>query len=135
VHSAKEIHKPITWTELVGSSTQKEADKVKKIFEFSELNPFECQVILLILSAMYSISQKHKLKAKTPELTYTLFIYIHASFYLLPSYKKMTGPKSLLVLPLCRMDLPGPTNSVGTMTDYSVDSWDYSTCAARHLLA
>jgi hypothetical protein len=35
----------------------------------------------------------------------------------------------------CRMDLPGPTTSVGTRTDYSVGPWDYPTCAARHLLA
>jgi hypothetical protein len=35
----------------------------------------------------------------------------------------------------CRMDLPGPTTSVGTRTDYSVGPWDYSTCAVRHLLA
>jgi hypothetical protein len=35
----------------------------------------------------------------------------------------------------CRMDLPGPTTSVGIRTDYSVDPWDYPTCAARHLLA
>jgi hypothetical protein len=33
------------------------------------------------------------------------------------------------------MDLPGPTISVGTRTDYSVGPWDYSTCAARHLMA
>jgi hypothetical protein len=49
VHSAKEIHNPITWTELAGSSTQKEAAEAKKISEFSDLNPFECQVILLFL--------------------------------------------------------------------------------------
>jgi hypothetical protein len=36
---------------------------------------------------------------------------------------------------VCRMDLPGPTTSVGTRTDYSVGPWDYSTCTARHLLA
>jgi hypothetical protein len=35
----------------------------------------------------------------------------------------------------CRMDLPGPITSMGTRTDYSVGPWDYSTCAARHLLA
>jgi hypothetical protein len=35
----------------------------------------------------------------------------------------------------CRMDLPRPTTSVGTRTDYSVGPWDYSTCAARYLLA
>jgi hypothetical protein len=35
----------------------------------------------------------------------------------------------------CRMDLPGPTTSVGTRTDYSVGPWDYPTCAALHLLA
>jgi hypothetical protein len=35
----------------------------------------------------------------------------------------------------CRMDLPGPTASVGTRTDYSVGPWDYSACATRHLMA
>jgi hypothetical protein len=35
----------------------------------------------------------------------------------------------------CRTDLPGPTTSVGTRTDYSVGPWDYPTCAARHLMA
>jgi hypothetical protein len=35
----------------------------------------------------------------------------------------------------CRMDLPGPTTSVGTRTEYSVGPWDYSTCATRHLMA
>jgi hypothetical protein len=33
----------------------------------------------------------------------------------------------------CRMDLPGPTTSVGTRTDYSVGPWDYPACATRHL--
>jgi hypothetical protein len=33
------------------------------------------------------------------------------------------------------MDLPGPTTSVGTRTDYSVDPWDYPAWVARHLLA
>jgi hypothetical protein len=35
----------------------------------------------------------------------------------------------------CCMDLPGPTTSVGTRTDYSVGPWDYSACATRHLKA
>jgi hypothetical protein len=35
----------------------------------------------------------------------------------------------------CRMDLPGPTTSVGTRTDYSVGPWDYLTCVARYLMA
>jgi hypothetical protein len=35
----------------------------------------------------------------------------------------------------CRMDLPGPTTSVGTKTDYSVGPWDYPACATRHLTA
>jgi hypothetical protein len=35
----------------------------------------------------------------------------------------------------CCMDLLGPTTSVGTRTDYSVGPWDYSTWAARLLLA
>jgi hypothetical protein len=33
------------------------------------------------------------------------------------------------------MDLPGPTTSVGTRTDYSVGPWDYLTCTARYLMA
>jgi hypothetical protein len=33
------------------------------------------------------------------------------------------------------MDLPGPTTSVGTRTDYSVGPCDYSACATRHLMA
>jgi hypothetical protein len=35
----------------------------------------------------------------------------------------------------CHMDLPGPTTSVGTRTDYSVGPWDYQACATRHLMA
>jgi hypothetical protein len=35
---------------------------------------------------------------------------------------------------ICHMDLPGPTTSVGTRTDYSVGPWDYSSCATRHLM-
>jgi hypothetical protein len=35
----------------------------------------------------------------------------------------------------CRMDLPGPTTSVGTRTDYSVGPLDYPACATRHLKA
>jgi hypothetical protein len=33
------------------------------------------------------------------------------------------------------MDLPRPTTSVGTRTDYSVGPWDYPACATRHLKA
>jgi hypothetical protein len=33
------------------------------------------------------------------------------------------------------MDLPGPTTSVDTRTDYSVGPWDNLTWAAWHLLA
>jgi hypothetical protein len=36
---------------------------------------------------------------------------------------------------VCRMDLPGPTTSVGTRTDYSVGPWDYTACATRYLKA
>jgi hypothetical protein len=36
---------------------------------------------------------------------------------------------------VCRMDLPGPTTSVGTRTNYSVGPWDYPACATRHLKA
>jgi hypothetical protein len=32
------------------------------------------------------------------------------------------------------MDLPRPTASVGTRTDYSVGPWDYPACATRHLM-
>jgi hypothetical protein len=34
----------------------------------------------------------------------------------------------------CRMNLPGPTTSVGIKTDYSVGPWDYSVCVTRHLM-
>jgi hypothetical protein len=58
----------------------------------------------------------------------------------------LSGPASGLVItstptgrfvywPDCRMNLTGPTTSVGTRTDYSVGPWDYPTCAARHLMA
>jgi hypothetical protein len=33
------------------------------------------------------------------------------------------------------MDLPDPTTSVGTRTDYSVGPWDYLAGATRHLMA
>jgi hypothetical protein len=33
------------------------------------------------------------------------------------------------------MDLPGPTTSVRTRTDYSVGPWDYPACATRHPMA
>jgi hypothetical protein len=36
---------------------------------------------------------------------------------------------------VCRMDLPGPTSSVGIRTDYSVGPWDYPACTTRHLMA
>jgi hypothetical protein len=39
------------------------------------------------------------------------------------------------VPPARELDLPGPTTSVGTRTDYSVGPWDYSACATRHLKA
>jgi hypothetical protein len=42
---------------------------------------------------------------------------------------------SLICFAHCRMDLPGPTTSVGTRTDYSVGPWDYSACATQHLMA
>jgi hypothetical protein len=32
------------------------------------------------------------------------------------------------------MDLPRPTASVGTRTDYSVGPWDYLAYATRHLM-
>jgi hypothetical protein len=35
----------------------------------------------------------------------------------------------------CHMDLPGPTTSVGTRTDYSVGPWDHPACATQHLIA
>jgi hypothetical protein len=35
---------------------------------------------------------------------------------------------------VCRMDLPGPTTSLGTRTNYSVGPWDYTTWVTRHLM-
>jgi hypothetical protein len=59
-----------------------------------------------------------------------------------PMTRLPRSPGSTLVLRLnqetvhdCRMDLPGPTTSVGTRTDYSVGPWDYPACATRHLKA
>jgi hypothetical protein len=69
------------------------------------------------------------------------------SHYLLPLALASRSPciftsaaPPLLALPArprlrCRMDLTGPTTSVGTRTDYSVGPWHYSTCATRHLMA
>jgi hypothetical protein len=43
--------------------------------------------------------------------------------------------QDMFVATWCRMDLPGPTTSVGTRTDYLVGPWDYLTCVARYLMA
>jgi hypothetical protein len=51
------------------------------------------------------------------------------------NYLDLGMNKSGFVHTLCRMDLPGPTTSVGTRTDYSVGPWDYPACATRHLKA
>jgi hypothetical protein len=45
------------------------------------------------------------------------------------------GGRRLVDPVVCRMDLPGPTTSVGIRTDYSVGPWDYLACATRHLKA
>jgi hypothetical protein len=50
-------------------------------------------------------------------------------------YVPSTTVASGRVASACRMDLPGPTTSVGTRTDYSVGPWDYPACATRHLMA
>jgi hypothetical protein len=42
---------------------------------------------------------------------------------------------ALFSLGRCHMDLPGPTTSMGTTTDYSVGPWDYSVCVTQHLMA
>jgi hypothetical protein len=57
--------------------------------------------------------------------------------------KFATMPKSLLVYytitdkstsARCRMDLPGPTTSVGTRTNYLLGPWDCPACATRYLM-
>jgi hypothetical protein len=53
----------------------------------------------------------------------------------LPGLVRPSPPRPSNPRPPCRMDLPGPTASVGTRTDYSVGPWDYSACATRHLMA
>jgi hypothetical protein len=79
----------------------------------------------------------------SPQLLCLLYLLFGLA---LPSTRSLEGRAVLLELgpngghlglPLrcCRMDLPGPTTSVGTRTDYSVGPWDYPTCAARYLLA
>jgi hypothetical protein len=47
----------------------------------------------------------------------------------------VTGGSAQLARRACRMDLPGPTTSVGTRTDDPVGPWDYTACATRHLMA
>jgi hypothetical protein len=59
----------------------------------------------------------------------------HAHLRETPSTARPPPPLVLILVPSCRMDLPGPTTSVGTRTNYSVGTWDYLTCAARYLMA
>jgi hypothetical protein len=57
-------------------------------------------------------------------------------FWLEMSFKvKGVGINLHLVTRCLSYDLPSPTASVGTRTDYSVGPWDYPTCTARHLMA
>jgi hypothetical protein len=61
---------------------------------------------------------------------------LHPDGELLPRRRFRPTPSPRPPCPdCCRMDLPGPTTSVGTRTDYSVGPWDYSACATRHLMA
>ena len=46
--SAKAVHEPITWVDNASSSQQKKAAEQKKVSEILNLNPFECQVLLLL---------------------------------------------------------------------------------------
>ena len=46
--SAKAVHEPITWVDGTSSSQQKMAAEEKKVSEILNLNPFECQVLLLL---------------------------------------------------------------------------------------
>jgi hypothetical protein len=60
-------------------------------------------------------------------------MHIRASLYtLFRSGKTRSTPP---LRHACRMDLPRPTTSMGSMSDYSVDPWDYSTWVTRHLMA
>jgi hypothetical protein len=69
--------------------------------------------------------------------TKLLCILIH-SVTTLPKSKQLfhfSNHESSWDVVVCRMDLSGPTTSVGTRTDYSVGPWDYQACAARRLMA
>jgi hypothetical protein len=61
--------------------------------------------------------------------TMMIWCMIIASHVCHQNFELINGPS------FCRMDLPGPTTSVGTRTDYSVGPWDYPACATRHLKA
>jgi hypothetical protein len=63
---------------------------------------------------------------ESPKTAHTSKVVNHFTCALAPPFYRETK---------CRMDLPGPTTSVGTRTDYLVGPWDYPTCAARYLMA
>jgi hypothetical protein len=59
----------------------------------------------------------------------------HSCAVVIPGHVLLVFPRTQQRRGACRMDLPGPTTSVGTRTDYSVGPWDYPACATRHLMA
>jgi hypothetical protein len=50
------------------------------------------------------------------------------------SFSDVSARSTVSPYPLCHMDLPGPTTSMGTRIDYSVGPWDYATCITRYLM-
>jgi hypothetical protein len=64
-----------------------------------------------------------------------VFLFILEYRYVVQSRGCNISLMSQVLLENCHMDLPGPTTSVGTRTDYSVGPWDYPACATRHLKA
>jgi hypothetical protein len=75
----------------------------------------------------------------TPRKKEQLLLYLAATTHVVSTtivVERQEGSHAYPVhRPVCRMDLPGPTTSVGTRTDYSVGPWDYPACATRHLKA
>jgi hypothetical protein len=92
------------------------------------------QLVMRQLDNLRQTSSVQEYHIRFEQLAHQLLLYNaqYDDVYFVTRF--MGGLKEEICAP-CRMDLPGPTTSVGTRTDYSVGPWDYPACATRHLMA